>query len=94
MQFMLEPGRMGHLGVRTKSWTAIRHLAYIQKITNLNSLQTAAIGDGENDLSMFTVSDTKIAMGNAMVTVKDNADYIADDNANDGVGTWIDKNLL
>ena len=43
---------------------------------------------------MFTVSDTKIAMGNAMVTVKDNADYIADDNANDGVGTWIDKNLL
>ena len=69
-------------------------LAYIQKITNLNSLQTAAIGDGENDLSMFTVSDTKIAMGNAMVTVKDNADYIADDNANDGVGTWIDKNLL
>lgn len=69
-------------------------LAYIQKITSINSLHTASIGDGENDLSMFAVSGTKIAMRNAMEAVKDASNYVTDSNFNNGVGKWIEKYLL
>ncbi len=42
-------------------------------------------GDSENDLSMFTDEWTKVAMGNAVQTLKDRADYITTDAENDGI---------
>lgn len=37
---------------------------------------TFAFGDSENDLPMFGVVETKVAMGNAMPVLKERADYV------------------
>ena len=42
-------------------------------------------GDSENDLSMFTNEWTKVAMGNAVPVLKERADYITADAAEDGI---------
>lgn len=46
---------------------------------------TIAFGDGENDLSMFELCGTSVAMGNAWDVVKEHADYVTDDCDSDGV---------
>jgi Cof subfamily protein (haloacid dehalogenase superfamily) len=53
-----------------------------------------AIGDSENDLSMLKVVGMPVAMGNAMKSVIDAANYVTDSNVNDGVATMIEKLVL
>lgn len=43
-----------------------------------------AIGDGDNDISMFEIADTAIAMGNGTNTIKSMADYIVGTNRENG----------
>lgn len=50
---------------------------------------TFAFGDSENDLSMRGAVDTFVAMGNALPSVKDVADYVTDDVREDGVATGL-----
>ncbi len=47
--------------------------------------ETIAFGDGENDLSMFEMCGTSVAMGNAWDAVKEHADYVTDDCDSDGI---------
>lgn len=51
-------------------------------------------GDGQNDLSLFSVADESYAMSNAVPELKKIATAIIDTNDNDGVAKWIEKNLL
>ncbi len=51
----------------------------------LSPEETIAFGDGENDLSMFEVCGTAVAMGNAWDLVKERADYVTDDCDSDGI---------
>ncbi|HCV51754.1 MULTISPECIES: Cof-type HAD-IIB family hydrolase [unclassified Exiguobacterium] len=44
-----------------------------------------AIGDNQNDLPMFEVAGTSIAMGNAKASVKSRATYLTSDHDEDGV---------
>ncbi len=44
-----------------------------------------AFGDGENDLPMFDLCGTSVAMGNAWDSVKERADYVTDDCDSDGI---------
>lgn len=44
-----------------------------------------AIGDNQNDLPMFEVAGTSIAMGNAEASVKSRATYLTSDHDEDGV---------
>ena len=44
-----------------------------------------AFGDGGNDLTMFGVVGTAIAMGNGNEDVKEQADYVTDDVDRDGI---------
>lgn len=50
-----------------------------------------AIGDGLDDLSMFTVSGTTIAIENAVDEIKAIADFITLDNSNSGVKYGIEQ---
>ncbi|MGK4179696.1 HAD family hydrolase [Lapidilactobacillus dextrinicus] len=50
-----------------------------------------AIGDGENDLSMFKVVGTSIAMDNAKDIVKEQSTFVTKSNIEDGVAHAIDK---
>ena len=55
---------------------------------------TFAIGNGDNDLEMFGLVNTAIAMGNSSEKALKQATYITDDIANDGfmkAFDYIDK---
>lgn len=47
--------------------------------------ETICFGDGENDLGMFGVCGTSVAMGNAYDLVKRHADHVTDDVDHDGI---------
>lgn len=66
----------------------------IQQITGIPSAQCACAGDGENDLPMFAVSGLSIAMGNAMPSVKKQADLVIGRNTEDAIAHWMDENLV
>ena len=69
--------------------------AAIEKLTRSLGVEledVLAVGDSENDLSMFEVAGTAVAMGNANQNVKNAADYVAPSNDEDGLA-WVLNNL-
>ncbi|WNW10419.1 HAD family hydrolase [Pseudomonas sp. DTU_2021_1001937_2_SI_NGA_ILE_001] len=56
--------------------------------------QTAAIGDGHNDLAMFQVAGLSIAMGQAREDVRARADQVTGSNVEEGVVQAIERYLL
>jgi hypothetical protein len=52
------------------------------------------IGDNENDISMIKYAGLGVAMGNAEETLKNIADFITDNNDEDGVAKAIEKFIL
>lgn len=56
--------------------------------------EIACIGDGENDLPMFRQAGLKIAMGNAVAELKEQADYITGTNRENGVAQAIQQWIL
>jgi hydroxymethylpyrimidine pyrophosphatase-like HAD family hydrolase len=48
-------------------------------------------GDDYNDLNMFEVCETSVAMGNGIKELKDIATYITQDNDRDGVALFLQK---
>ena len=56
--------------------------------------QTLAIGDSYNDLNIFKVAHTTIAMGHAPASLKAMADWVAPSVNDDGVAVAIEKFIL
>lgn len=54
----------------------------------------ACIGDGENDLSMFEVSDYRVALQNSVGILKEKADYIASHSDGEGAVEAMDELML
>ena len=64
-------------------------------LTDIPVQNTAALGDGENDLSMIEAAGTGVAMKNSMPSVKQHADTVTVfDNSQDGAARWIETNVL
>lgn len=86
----------------SEHWLEIQHagiskgnaLKWIAQHAGIEMEETAAIGDGENDVSMLKEAGRGIAMGNAMPSVQKAADEIALPNAQDGAVVWMEKNLF
>ena len=55
------------------------------KIWNIDSKETMAFGDGDNDVEMLEECAIGIAMGNSYEAVKKHADYVTDDIDEDGL---------
>ena len=53
-----------------------------------------SIGDGQNDLSLFEVSDFSMAMGNGHKDCKEKANVILPSNNKDGLSFGIEKYVL
>lgn len=51
-------------------------------------------GDGENDMTMIRMAGIGVAMGNAVETLKTEADYVTVTNDEDGVADAIEKLVL
>lgn len=51
--------------------------------------ETAAFGDGGNDIGFMQRAGCAVAMGNAIPSIRNIADFVTDDNAHDGVANGI-----
>jgi len=70
---------------RASKYNGIRYLR-----ENFGFTHITAFGDNLNDLPMFEASDVKIAVANAREEVKAKADFITDNNNNDGVARYME----
>ena len=69
-------------------------LAALAARLNIPKEQIACIGDGENDLPMFEAAGLRIAMGNAVPQLKEQASQVSRTNRNNGVAYAIDRWIL
>lgn len=68
-------------------------LNYLKKY-NISSDEIVVFGNGENDLSMFKITNNSVATYNALDFVKEQVSYICDSHNNDGVAKFIEKYIL
>ncbi|NLY77485.1 MAG: HAD family phosphatase [Tissierellia bacterium] len=66
-------------------------IKYLMDVLNIDSSKVIAIGDNENDVSMFKVAGLSVAMKNGDQVAKNQADVITDTNDEDGVAKAIEK---
>lgn len=71
--------------------SAVKKLA---KYLNIDRKDIICIGDNENDIEMIKYAGLGVAMGNAVDSLKEVADYITDTNINSGVAKVINKFVL
>lgn len=71
-----------------------RGVEYIAKREQLDLNETAAFGDGPNDIPMLKLVGMPIVMANGLPNVKEVARYLTTDNEHDGVGQGIEKFVL
>lgn len=69
-------------------------LALVLGKLNIAPDAVLAIGDNDNDIALFSQAGMKVAMGNGTATLKAQANAIAPDNDNDGVGWAIEQFVL
>ena len=85
-----------------ENWYRIIHkeaskMAAIKIISNLQKIQISEIvsfGDDFNDIEMIKECGIGVAMENGIKEVKNIAKYICKSNNEDGVGKWIEENIL
>ncbi len=66
--------------------------AMVARELGVSKAETMAIGDANNDESLFEAADTRVAMGNATQALKDLATHIVADADNDGAA-WAILNI-
>lgn len=64
------------------------------KIFGIDIKDTIVFGDEMNDMSMFEVAGTGVAMGNAVEPVKNVADFVTKTNNEDGIAYYLEKFVL
>jgi len=74
----------------SKAWALRELVDYL----GIDLSQTLMIGDSYNDIDIFEVSGTKVAMGHAPDALKKLADWIAPTVDDDGVAAAIEKFIL
>lgn len=89
-------------GYRGEDWYAflpensgkIKAVIELAKSLNLSLSDIVSFGDDINDMEMLQICGTGVAVSNAVMDVKNVADYVALSNDEDGVADWIEKNIL
>lgn len=79
------------LELLSKNSSKANGLKFIMEYYNLNKDEILAIGDGNNDISMFNIVENSVAMGNSKDEVKKHAKYITDTVYDDGFYNILDK---
>ncbi|MDL2211636.1 Cof-type HAD-IIB family hydrolase [Erysipelotrichaceae bacterium OttesenSCG-928-M19] len=79
--------RMSEFGMNVIPKNGMKEKGVIQILehSHYQKEDTIAFGDGLNDISMFKLVNTSVAMGNANQKTKDNATLITDHISNDGL---------
>ena len=82
-------GRFAHK--EAEKMAAIRAILEEEEIT---IKETMAFGDDYNDIEMIKECGIGVAMGNGIEEIKEAAKYICGNNNEDGLGKWIEENIL
>lgn len=69
-------------------------LEYLIKKLNIDKSEVVAIGDNENDISMFNMAGLAIGMKNGAESIKEHVHVITNTNDEDGVAKAIEKYVL
>lgn len=69
-------------------------LTEISRLLGVPLAEIAVIGDGGNDVAMFERSGLSIAMGNASPEVQHAADFVTDNNRDEGFANAIERFIL
>jgi len=64
------------------------------KYLDIKKENTLCFGDSINDIDMFKSCGVKVAMENAIDSLKKESDFIADSNNNDGISKFLNKYIL
>ena len=86
-----EPNNLEFVSLHASKGDALKAIVDLLKIS---IQETICFGDSENDSSMLKLAGTGVAMGNASTKVKATADYVTDNNNNDGLAKAIEKLVL
>ena len=90
---ILRSGRF-YLEITSKEARKSSGIDYISRKENLKKEETAAFGDGHNDIPMLEMVGFPIVMDNAFKDVKAHAFKITKSNDEDGVGYGIHRYLV
>lgn len=82
------------IGFIKKNTGKLEALCALSSIKNISLANVVAFGDDLNDIEMIRTCGTGVAVENALVDVKAVANYICDNNNNDGVAKWIEQNIF
>lgn len=82
------------LEVMPKGIDKAQSLARLLERLGMKKEEMIACGDGYNDLSMIRYAGLGVAMENAVLPVRNAADYITASNNDDGVGLVVEKFML
>ncbi len=83
-------------------WLSVTHgeatkqhgILEVAEILGINTHEIIGVGDGDNDFPLLMACGLRVAMGNAVESLKDIADYIAPPVFEDGVVDVINKFVL
>lgn len=81
----------GNLEINDARATKGHAMLALCRALSVNPQQTAAFGDGTNDLTMLQWAGTGVAMSNAAPEVRETADLVAPSNQEDGVAQVLDR---
>lgn len=69
-------------------------LEKVHEYLNVSAKETTVFGDSLNDLGMFKLAGTAVAVGNALDVVKEEADIVLEEsNDEDAVAKYLQKNI-
>ena len=64
------------------------------KILGIDTDDILIFGDEMNDVTMFEIGGTRVAMGNAVDYIKEIADHITLSNDEDGIAAYLEEYLF
>ncbi|MCA9324056.1 HAD family phosphatase [Candidatus Saccharibacteria bacterium] len=85
-----KPG-MKDLHITNEFATKEHAVAELLKIVQIDVDETTGVGDGHNDLHLFTAVKNKVAMGNAVPELKAEADIVIGDVKDDGLAEYLEQ---
>lgn len=94
LDLSVEVSKSGYVEIVARGVDKGRALHQLAVSLGLAPCEVAAIGDGENDISMFRVAGTAIAMGNAAPKVASAASYVCPTNDEAGVADALRRWVL
>lgn len=89
--FNLKPSKNYYCDINSKKVSKGNAVRKFCDYLGINVEEIIAIGDGENDISMFEVTPNSVAMGNAISIAKIIANYKTDTNDENGVAKVLNN---